>query len=107
MTKKRIRQMNAALLRRLSLRPAAEYLAGREETAAQLVGEGVLLIFDKRLNIFQILVQFFLVIEHDRFLLSHIHSKNPQRQKAHCGCAKGPRGMRDLATVTSFSIAGR
>ena len=40
MTKKRIRQMNAALLRRLSLRPAAEYLAGREETAAQLVGEG-------------------------------------------------------------------
>ena len=34
MTKKRIRQMNAALLRRLSLRPAAEYLAGREETAA-------------------------------------------------------------------------
>ena len=40
MTKKRIRQMNAALLRRLSLRPAAEYLAGREETAVQLVGEG-------------------------------------------------------------------
>ena len=40
MTKKRIRQMNAALLRRLSLRPAAEYLAGREKTAAQLVGEG-------------------------------------------------------------------
>ena len=40
MTKKRIRQMNAALLRRLSLRPAAEYLAGREETVAQLVGEG-------------------------------------------------------------------
>ena len=40
MTKKRIRQMNAALLRRMSLRPAAEYLAGREETAAQLVGEG-------------------------------------------------------------------
>ena len=40
MTKKRIRQMNAALLRRISLRPAAEYLAGREETAAQLVGEG-------------------------------------------------------------------
>ena len=36
MTKKRIRQMNAALLRRLSLRPAAEYLAGREETAVQL-----------------------------------------------------------------------
>lgn len=32
--------MNAALLRRLSLRPAAEYLAGREETVAQLVGEG-------------------------------------------------------------------
>ena len=40
MTKKRIRQMNAALLRRMSLRPAAEYLAGREETAAQLVGDG-------------------------------------------------------------------
>ena len=40
MTRKRIRQMNAALLRRLSLRPAAEYLAGREETVAQLVGEG-------------------------------------------------------------------
>ena len=30
MTKKRIRQMNAALLRRLSLRPAAEYLAAEQ-----------------------------------------------------------------------------
>ena len=36
MTRKRIRQMNAALLRRLSRRPAAEYLAGRED----LIGFG-------------------------------------------------------------------
>ena len=40
MTRKRIRQMNAALLRRLSRRPAAEYLAGREDLVQQLVGEG-------------------------------------------------------------------
>ena len=40
MTRKRFRQMNAALLRRLSRRPAAEYLAGREDLVQQLVGEG-------------------------------------------------------------------
>ena len=40
MTRKRIRQMTAALLRRLSRRPAAEYLAGREDLVQQLVGEG-------------------------------------------------------------------
>lgn len=59
MTKKRIRQMNAALLRRLSLRPAAEYLAGREEMVAQLVGEGYFQRFaplmDRRLSCARVL----------------------------------------------------
>ena len=39
MNKKRIRQMNTALLRRLGSRPAAEYLAGQEKFLRALEGE--------------------------------------------------------------------